>query len=361
MNAFKKYLLRLGFFTCVALLIVALISYYYDPAQIYHASAIGSTSSSTFASRLLKSKTGLLWPNDAWSERDIKSSLAEKITNIDCAIIGSSHAMQISSFRENASLKYLCSSIVNLGVSGGTLEDYLAMSYKLISNGHPPKTIVFAVDPWALDFNRDIRWRRYKESYFSMKQMLNRNNTTQVNEVFSRWKYITNLINPSYFLRSIKQIGRKGHKIIEAPVFDYSIGIENPVFLPDGSLVYSKSYIVNAKSPALPIGGGNYKIRDGSQVSEKAVKIFGNLIKDLNDKGISTVLVMTPYHNSVWVNVNSITTKALIEVETRIRKLGRDLNVKVLGSYNPQNIGCNPDEFYDHMHAKDSCLSKIVN
>lgn len=48
-------------------------------------------------------------------------------------------------------------------------------------------------------------------------------------------------------------------------------------------------------------------------------------------------------------------------IESRVKKLGKDLGVRVLGSYNPINIGCNPGEFFDDMHARVSCLAKIVN
>lgn len=361
MTTYQKYLLALGSYTLLTLVGVSFINGYMDPANIYHTNIESHTnrSPSTYASQLLESENGLLWPNDSWNERDIKSSLAENSVNIDCAVLGSSQAMQISSFRKNASLKRLCNSIINLGVSGGTFEDYLAMSYELIQKKHKPNTIVFSIAPWSLDFHRDSRWDRYKNSYFLMKKMLLSDDTDFNEDGVSRNKYLINLINPSYFIRSINQVGKSAIEIKQAPIFNHSKGFDTPVFLPDGSHIYSKAHISNSVPLNIPVGGSSYKIKPGPQFSEHAISLFEKLITRLHQEGINTILVMTPYHHNVWADSKSITVNALMEVEPRIRKLGRKLNITVLGSYNPDAVGCKPDEFFDFMHAKDSCLSKI--
>lgn len=357
----QKYLFVLGLLISTSLLCVGLTSYHFDPANIYHAHAgdDANNSATAFAAKLLRSKNGLLWPNDSWNERDVKSTLAQSDVNVDCVVIGSSHAMQIGSFRKNASLTRSCVSILNLGVSGGTLEDYLAMSLMLLNRKQKPKSIIFCVDPWALDFRRDSRWERYEDSYLLMKRMLQSGEMGSTRYGDSGEQYLLNLINPSYFIRSIKKAGRRKHEIIQAPAFKYSEGISDPVFLPDGSLVYSKKYIFDADSLKIPVGGGSYKTKHGSQISEKAINTFEKLVVRLNEEGINSIIVMTPYHHRVWMDNKSITARALKEVEPRIRELGRKLNIKVLGSYNPDAVGCSPDEFYDFMHPKYSCVAKI--
>ncbi len=82
-------------------------------------------------------------------------------------------------------------------------------------------------------------------------------------------------------------------------------------------------------------------------------------VHSIKDDGIDVIFLMTPYHPNVWADESSSTTKALLEMESVIRALGEENNIPVLGSYNPEKIGCNEDEFYDFMHATASCLSKI--
>ncbi len=199
MTTYKQYLLALMFFSSIFLLGVGLVNFTIDPEQIYHDPVSTFVSPSAFAAQLLESKNGLMITAGSLNERDKKSSLARKNSNVDCAIIGSSHVLQISSFRKNASLTGFCNSMINLGVSGGTLEDYLALSHYLLKNKQKVKTIIFGIDPWSLDFNRDPRWERYKDSYYSMKRKIRKVDIASSYDNFSGWKYLSNLINPSYF------------------------------------------------------------------------------------------------------------------------------------------------------------------
>lgn len=372
MPSHKQYLSILLLCVTLCLVLVASINYTIDPAGVYHNSIKSNNTTLTYVSKLINSQYGLIQPQNSWKEREIKRSLANQSEGVDCAIIGSSHVMQIRSYGKNRSLTTLCGSLINLGVSGGTLEDYLALSFELTKTAQTTETIVFGIDPWSLNFQNDPRWQEYKDSYNSMAMRL-KNDRIRIfiNNVYLKWKLFINLINFEYFLQSIQandtpdastnKSDKFSTSFKEAPSFDLSKGIEYPVTLPDGSHVYSKKYILENTSPNIPIGGINYKIKQGSQISEDAIKLFSLLLEKLNDNGVNSALIMTPYHHNVWKDKDSITTKALIEVESRIKKLGRDLDIKVLGSYNPKNIGCTPDEFYDHMHAKDSCLSKIKN
>jgi hypothetical protein len=364
MNIYKQYLIILAFATSLSLVGVLSINYSIDPARIYHdISETGSNSEGAYAARLVNSTNGSLWSGSSWNGRDIKSLLAKnnKI-NAGCAVIGSSHVMQISSFRKNASLSQFCSSIINLGVAGGTLEDYLALSYMLINNAQKPNTIVFGIAPWALDFDKDVRSERYTKAYDSMKILLKSYGFAQNSKINSEIKYFINLINSDYFFRSIQTIRQERNLIKEAPAFNYLEGFEEAVHLPDGSIIYSKEFISNSNTSKIPIGGGTlYKINKDSPSSEIAINLFKKLVVLLNRVGINVVFLMTPYHHNVWEDKKSLTTQALLKVELRIKKLGNELGIKVIGSYSPYRIGCNTDEFYDFMHAKDSCLSKIVD
>jgi len=362
MNPNKKYILNLMFFTLMAISAIATVSYIYDPASIYREKHNSNSSPDSFAEKLVQSETGLLWPNNSWNERDIKMAIAKKGIVAECAILGSSHAMQLSTYRKTKSLSNICSSLINLSVSGGSLEDDLALSFELLNNESNKglKHIIIAIDPWTLDFNRDLRWKRYSESYNSMKSQLSSTVTGRYDSNPDS-VHLLNLINPSYFLRSLQQIGKAEIEIITAPHFSHEMGTDFPVFLPDASLIYSREYITKKKVAIVPIGGTNYYIKQGKQFSEQALKTMGQLVNKYRDYEINPIFVLTPYHPNVWVDEESRTTLALIEVERRLKDFAKNLGVKVLGSYNPKVVGCKEEEFYDEMHAKDFCLSKIVN
>ena len=50
-----------------------------------------------------------------------------------------------------------------------------------------------------------------------------------------------------------------------------------------------------------------------------------------------------------------------LEIENEYINFAFQNNLKIIGSFNPQKIGCNKNEFFDGMHPKDSCMKKIIN
>jgi len=326
-----------------------------------------------YVDKLIASTYGLYKPKNSWGERDIKKVLIQKSDSTDCVVIGSSHVMQVSSSRNKKSLSNTCGSLLNLGVPGGTLEDYLALSYKVLSSDIKVKYVVFGIDPWALDFQRDSRWQKYKDSKSKMSELINNDAFDDfLYSLENQWNLAINLINYEYFLASIDFIKSSGgmnqraqdSEIIIREVdkkFDLSKGVIEAVTLNDGSHIYSQKYISDNTPPSVNFGGENYKIKDEKNINEAAVKLFIGLIQELKNNNMGVIFLLTPYHHNVWEDKESITTRALLEVEPFVKSLAYKYGVSVLGSYDPYVIGCAPDEFYDYMHPRDSCLSKIRN
>ena len=71
--------------------------------------------------------------------------------------------------------------------------------------------------------------------------------------------------------------------------------------------------------------------------------------------------VLIPYHHSVINYTDQPITKAFSKVSNKIHNLAKILQVSVVGSYNPSDLQCYQDEFYDEAHPKDSCLAKLDN
>ena len=169
----KSYIKRVYLFIVILLTITALTNFIIDPAQIYPKLFSNNKSIlNSFSKELSLSKYGILNECNNLNERDRKKALAMFSEGADCAIIGSSHVMQISSYKEDKALTTYCNSIINLGVSGGTLEDYFAFSNMLLENKHNINTIVFGIDPWSLKFNSDSRWNKIKNDFDKMKNRL---------------------------------------------------------------------------------------------------------------------------------------------------------------------------------------------
>tara|TARA_B110000008_G_C16934032_1_gene549858 strand:- start:236 stop:1354 length:1119 start_codon:yes stop_codon:yes gene_type:complete len=364
----KSFVKNIFLFTILFLIFIALINYFIDPGNIYPKNSLqkNKITPKTYVDELVESENGLFLPKNTWNERDIKKAFAEYRMNYDCALIGSSHVMQISSNSQNRPLESICKSIKNLAVSGGTLEDFIALSNIITKNEEStPKTIVFGIDPWSLNFGRDRRWTRYEKDYFEMKDRLFSEDpilSLKDNGDLKKDLFL-NLFNMHYLKQSLGWIfEEKVELLAPAPEFNHNVGLNLPVILPDGSLVYSAEYIENAKKKIKTISGKeSYKIIKDSYYQDYAIEVFEKLIVYLIDSKINVVFVLTPYHHKVWSYSGQPIYKALNVVESKIHDIANQYKIKVIGSYDPVKTRCLESEFYDPSHASYECIAKLVN
>jgi hypothetical protein len=357
-----------------SLILISIINFFVDPEQVYP-KLFSNTNPvlKKFSKELTSSKYGIINKFGKLNERDRKKALAMFSEDADCAIFGSSHIMGISSFREDKSLTKYCKSIINLGVSGGTLEDYYAFSNMLLENKHTIGTIVFGLDPWSLKFNMDQRWNKIKNDFDKMKNRL------KIKSQYPNSSYtvslILNLINLEYLIESLDKLtsedrlkdkdkDKDKETFIHAEKFDINKGISgSAVTLPDGSWAYSSEYINEQKLFIKIYDGFNgitYKISQlvGARwYDDNAINDLTNLVIFLQSK-FNIIFVMTPYHPKVWEHQQP-TVEAMKSIENKVHMLAKQLNITVIGSYNPVKIGCSKDEFFDGMHATSKCLKKL--
>jgi len=362
----KSYIKRVNLFVIVLLTITALTNFIVDPAQVYPKLFSNNKSIlKNFSKELSLSKYGIINEYNNLNERDRKKAIAMFSQGADCAIIGSSHVMQISAYKEDKVLTTYCNSLINLGVSGGTLEDYFAFSNMLLENKNHVDTIVFGIAPWSLKFGSDGRWGRIKSDFDTMNSKLNiarqyPNHSYAVSLIF-------NLVNLEYLIESFDKLTVKKESFKEkekesfkqAKKHNVNKGIKGKeVTLPDGGWEYTAKHISEA---GLWTSDGihDYKISkvNGEWFEESAINDLIGLIEFLKPK-FNIVFVMTPYHPKVWATKQP-TIEAMQSVENRILMLAKQLNITVIGSYNPARIGCFESEFFDAMHANMKCLKKL--
>ena len=370
-KSFLFYLKIVIYFFFTLMIVVAFINYKMDPAKIYHKN-FESTSSeemslTEFTKKLVQSNNGIIIKNDIWNDRDIVHALADYHTNAECAVFGSSQVMQISSSRAEKSLLKTCSSLINLGLNGATIEDYIALSKKIFLNKKPPKTIIIAIHPWSLNFNRDLRWSRYKKDFINMqnKIMSNSDNFSKNFDKIDSYNItlLSNLINFEYFMSSIDLLmSKKDHSIEFAKDFNYNLGLDHKVLLPDGSLIYSSEDIKQSLKRKIDgiSGNQNYKIIPGKWYNQNAIELLTKFVIYLK-KNFNIVFVMTPYHPEVWNFSEQPVVTAMKIVELKVHEIAKSVGIQVIGSFDPKKINCTSEEFYDEMHPKDLCLAKLEN
>ena len=266
--------------------------------------------------------------------------LRGKLDPAEIVVMGSSRLMLVSSVM-------LRKPILNMSVSGASVEDYVALGTD-VAETVGANTVLLGADPWL--FNAESgqnRWRSIADRYAVWAAQIDNpaapvlTNVKQVDDkTVPMWIY--EKVNFSSFVAKTDQ---NEHLAKRAR---------------DGSLIYSKKYTeyseqkIRSNFPELAkYAMSSYKF------SESAEKRYRSLIDHLKNKGLSVVLVMTPYHPELYALMTTERAE-FEEVESRFRAIAAASNVDILGSYDPQKAGCGQNEFYDGMHPKAECMTTIL-
>ena len=365
-HSYYFHFLLIILFSFLLFFFVALINYKIDPRKIYSnffsTNKSNETYSTEFVKKLINSEYGVSFEDNILSERDIKFKLANYPTKAECAVIGSSPVFQISSYRKIRSFSSICNSILNLGTSSSVLEDYLIVSEQLFLNKQPPKKIIISINPYTLNFNRDDLWQKYSDEYYIFKNKLmdNKEINTIPNKNSYNFLLLENLVNLKYLIRSIQVFNISKNDLTEVQKFDYEKGSKYLVILPDGSVVYSSTLIQDAYNSKIDgvTGKGDYKIKKDRWYNEDAIDLLNKLIIYLQQK-FEVILIMTPYHPLVWEFPDRPVVKAMEITEPIIIEIAKKNNVSLYGSFNPKNIPCFSSEYFDEVHLKSTCASKL--
>lgn len=261
-------------------------------------------------------------------------------------VIGSSRIMQISNDNFNKQ-------ILNLGVSGASVEDHIAITLMALEKFNVD-TILLGADPWLFnDFANQIRWKSISEEY--------KNSLKSIQQKSKNFKVIENkYYKENYFF--YEQFLEKLYNFLNIRKLDLEIkanqidNLTKEVILRDGKrVVASKEIEGKIKANVIEYSMYQYKF------SDEYYEIYKSFIKHLTDvHNKEVVLVLPPYYLPSYKL--SIQAKPFyIDLERKFKKLSKETNIKIIGSYDASSVSCDDDEFNDDMHPKDSCMKKITN
>ncbi|MDC0078614.1 hypothetical protein OAJ46_00500 [Candidatus Pelagibacter sp.] len=339
------------------MLSVCLINYFIDPNQIYN---FRNTSSETkkFVNKMINSKE-LIMPNIDINEREMKKSLAYIATDKNCAVLGSSHIAQIRSDMISTSFRKICTSLINLGVSGGSIEDIFIFSEILLNKSSPPKTIIIEIAPWTFNYGRDRRWYSNKNIFYNMKlRLADGSEDLHINKqnYIPLFALLKNLFNKDYFISSLNLIYEKLKKKFLKEKYNFNTDTS---FNKEGATILSKNYHEQHKYDKFKdYSTDSYKITKNSWTQDLAVDEFNKFVKILKEK-FNIVLLMTPYHPDVFKKKGQPVLTAIKIVEETVHEIANKNNLQVIGSFYPEFSNCDKYEFWNSNHAKTTCLKKL--
>ena len=330
-----KIFFKTGLIASILLILFSLLNYNF----FYN-----KNSTEAFLAKLLVTKKAVY--STKMDERQfIKSRIIYENLNPKILVIGSSRIMQIS----NENFKY---QILNLGLSGASIEDHITTTLMSLEKFNID-TILLGVDPWLLNrHNNQFRWKsianEYKNSVKNIKSNSKDYSIIEDKDYKQKYFFYEQFLEKLYNFLNIRKLS------LELETSQIK-NLSKSAILRDGKRITANKEIKeNIKPKIIEYSMYNYEF------SNEYYEIYKSFIEHLvNIHKKKVILILPPYHLPSY----QLTIKEkpfYIDLENKFKELSKETNIRIIGSYNASLIPCNENEFYDHMHPKDSCLKKIT-
>ena len=277
----------------------------------------------------------------------IRGRLRYKLSEADAIIMGSSRIMQIGS-------QVLGRPTLNLSVSGASVEDHIAFVPEAIKKVNA-SVLYLGADSWLFNnASGQERWKSVDDMYAYWNEVIDRGESLAAARRYmeTRGTEPPNLswAQTLYLAVNLSAITTENGDKESVAKKAY-----------DGHHIYDDIYA--EKSPP-DIKNGfaallRYSMMPYSYDGTKRQKYIG-LIHFVQQSGVRVVVVLSPYHPHLYETIER-EKPVFIEAENEFRKIAAEMNVPIIGSYNPALVGCDITEFYDGMHPKESCMKKVVD
>ncbi|MEP7263872.1 MAG: hypothetical protein ABI772_05220 [Bacteroidota bacterium] len=349
----KNYLHHLLYILPIPLILLGL-NYFVDPANLFR-----SDYESGIANYLLSGNHVTNVIN--YNERILQKLFIEKMERCPTTIVlGSSRIMQISSFNTKDSL------LINDGVSGATLEDFVSIYYLYEKKGYHLKKVILGLDPWMLNDNHEQdRWKSLAAEYntFSSK-LLGRKNENANAFNFYKLTILKELWSFSYFKSSL-QYAVNGIHVQYIPT--HSIVNDGFTRLMDGSISYDKAFRsvslteIDARAKSNMAGKTIYSLGNYTHFSEKYLVLLDKFVLYLQNQNTEVQFFLSPYHPLIYEHFSrSNYYSIVIKTENYFRNYAAEHHIKIMGSYNPAKYNFDHSWFYDGLHCKETAIEEIL-
>jgi len=328
----KKFLFFFFLSLAPVYFVLLLLAIFVDPAHIFYKKRL----SKHIAYQLVDNRNTQLPVN--FNDRLVAKIVAQKKNNLEILLLGSSRSLQLEHDTFNNDHFY------NFSVNGADVYDYLVI-YHLV-NKQQLETVIIGVDPWIFNKNNnEVRYYEYKEE---LKQI------TGTIPVEAHFFHIKELISPSYLSETPKKMFKS--------LTDSSIK-DSKTKLGDGSMIYGREERfrsldrVNSMAEQYIDNGNVYHLNNYDELDTNRKKMFIELIDDIQKENINVIFLLSPYHPLVYEEIKN--SHKLENVENYLLELADNKEIKVWGSYNPENVNFTELDFYDGMHPKRESLNKL--
>lgn len=289
---------------------------------------------------------------------------------------GSSRVMEVST----AMIEVGPGEFYNAGLSGGTVEDFIALWSVLKATGKAPKVALFAIDISMFNLSLDqVRWLVWSND---VNQFIERAQTGRarmfpdVEPALLAWYRAKDLMSYAVLAVAFQDLrrlraGRDRHGADLIRLLDTQLVPETQVagrraLRADGSLIYDEG-TSNLSATAVREIALRYAAVDAGglknfQWNAERARRLELLWQDMIDHGVTIIAYLPPYHPLVWrsLSSNRIYGAAIADSRSVVQSLARRLGVKFTDALDPSSIPCGESDFYDGGHARTACVYRLI-
>lgn len=345
----KQLFFRLFHFSPLLLCIVS-INYFVDPANIFKTEIYETMVNHLKNGDNITNVTNI-------DERLLqKLFIAELKECPDEIILGASRIMSIG--KASNINKINC---INNGVSGASLEDIFAIYYLYIQKGWKIKKISLGLEPYYLNDNHNQkRWKILGPEFVTFYNQLANQKKQNNNTSFDKYR---ELFSWSYFKSSLEYLKSENKKKIYPTK---EVINEKMTRLTDGTITYdietrniSQEKVEKSVKQAItnqPI----YSMKDFEVLSEYYTSLFSSFVDYTIENDIELEFLLIPLHPSLFNYLQKTPNyKMFFEAEKFYREVATSKNIKIIGSYNPDDYQLDGSDFYDGFHCKEKAIEAL--
>ena len=354
------------FLTTLALGFASIVGYdiWKDPANLYHSLPV-HLSRNLGSDQCWESFEGL-------DTVELRLSQHRLIERPDLVFLGSSRGLQAPG---DDSLLKPSVRFFNSSTFRAMSQDYAISWQSLKSNSKLPKYLVIFVDPWVFNTHSDLEgWFEHQDL---LKQFLtetsdDKNRIQAVRLLANVWEFsirrhwsrFTDLFAWETLKASFQADSGARPKVALGP-----LSIADPKVLisacwqPDGRYLYPTRVQGRPEDEIVKLSkhyadGAIWQL-DQWQIDEDAKKIIERLLADAQKEKTEVLLISLPYHPIVAQAFRDRPEYAALLKD--YRHLLSDLKpARYCDAFDPIAEHCAESEFMDPVHARPSCIAKIV-
>ncbi len=369
----RKLIGRLCCFLPLAL-IVGLINYCVDPANIYHAGQLEDE-----IGRHLARGRNVIIHKAGVDDRLLQKSLALHLEEApDCVVFGSSRSMQITAAAVGTEHSR---SFLNASVSSASLEDHVALDHILRKrHAQRPRLVIVGADPWIFTRNHlHRRWKSVQADFTSGVNKLRLSDGTRKyfggemhkatffikkRDLAAGVSRITNLFSPTYLQASLRQLHGGSDSLYV--LSDHVGPTEKMIWEASGSRLYPAGTGGDSREVESLARRRAEITRSFSGDGQDALdpdyqQMFEALVDQFQQDGSAVVLWLAPYHPLTVKKMRPDVVATLEKTEAYLQDVSRQRGLTVIGSYHPERCSFGRQDFYDGIHPKREAVARRFN